>query len=127
MPQQPQPRHRWDQRNGAFGRGLHLRELPALGIAVEAVDVGAEHQAALVRLGDVEELGAKGDHVVDEGLDRLAHEGLQQVAFDRQAQPGKRGQVRGVPGDGDRRAARGDRAAAGGDAGDPVAGALGTL
>jgi len=36
-----------NERDRAFGHGLHFRELPSLGVTVEAVDVAAKHQPAL--------------------------------------------------------------------------------
>ena len=100
----------------AFRHGLHLGELAALGIGVEAVDMAAEDQPALVGLREIEELGAEGDDVVDQRLDRLGDEGLQDMALDRQAQPRHGGDMRGVAGHRDAGAFRQDAAAAGLDA-----------
>src|SRR3546814_11642413 len=63
---------------------LHDRQVAALGIGVVAVDVAAEHQAALVGLRDVEVAGAEGDDGVDERLQRFRDESLKEVAFARQ-------------------------------------------
>src|SRR5471032_769794 len=44
--QEPEPRDRGNQCDRAFGHCLDLRELAALRIGIEAVDVSAEHEAA---------------------------------------------------------------------------------
>ena len=67
---------------------LDHRQIAALRIGVVAVEIAAEHQPALVRLGDVEVPGAEGDDAVDHRLQRLGDERLQHVAFDRQPQAG---------------------------------------
>ncbi len=100
--QQPQPRDERHQRHRAFGDRLHLRQHAALGIGVEAVDMAAEHEAALVRLREVEQLRTERDDVMDDGLQRLGHEGLQHVALDGKPQARHRRDMRGVPGDRDR-------------------------
>ncbi len=56
------------ERHRAFGDGPDLGKLTALGVGIEPVDVAAEYQPPLVGLRDIEELGAEGDHVVEEGL-----------------------------------------------------------
>ena len=48
MPQQPQPGDRRDQRHRAFSDGLDLRELAALRVGVEAVDVPAERAPSMI-------------------------------------------------------------------------------
>src|SRR5690349_24352716 len=55
MPQQAHAADEGHQRDGAFGDALDLRELAALGIGVEAVDMAAEDQPAFVRLREIEE------------------------------------------------------------------------
>ena len=86
MSQQLQPRHARDHRDRTLGNALGLRELTPLGKAVVPIDVAAEHQAALVGLADIEQLRPEGNHVIHERLDGLGHEGLQQMALDRQPQ-----------------------------------------
>src|ERR1700722_8805992 len=81
MAQQPQARDRRDERHRAFGDALNLRKLPALGIGVETVDMAAEYQAAFVGLGDVEQLGAEGEDVIEDRLDGRGDKSLQQVAL----------------------------------------------
>ena len=49
-------------------RRPHLGKLSALRVGIEAVDVTAEYHAPLVRLRDVEELGAEGDDASRNGL-----------------------------------------------------------
>src|SRR5690606_31206469 len=68
----------------------------ALAVAVVAVDTGADDQVALVRLADVAVYGVGHDHAVDDRLDRLGHQGLQRVGFQRQAEAGLLGHEAGV-------------------------------
>ena len=63
-------------------------QVAALGVGIVAVDVAAEDEAALVGLGDIEMSGAERDDVVDERLQPFGHEGLQDVAFERQRHAG---------------------------------------
>lgn len=103
MPQQTQAGDRRDQRHRTLSDFLHLGELPALRVAVEAVDVTSEHRAPLVRLRDVEELRVEGDHMIYERLNRLRNKGLQQMTLDRELEPRHRGHMRGMSGHDDRR------------------------
>src|SRR5882672_6181860 len=56
--QQSQPGDRGDECNRTFCRGLNLGKLAALSVAVETVDMTAEHQATLVGLRNIEQLRA---------------------------------------------------------------------
>jgi hypothetical protein len=64
MAQQPEARDAGHDGDGAFRHGLDLGKLAALGIGVEAVDMAAEDEPALVRLREIEELGPERDDVV---------------------------------------------------------------
>ena len=77
-------------------------KIAALRIGIVAVDVAAKHEAALVGLADIEMAGAESDDGVDQRLQAFGDEGLQHMAFDRQAQAGHRRQPRGASGHGER-------------------------
>src|SRR5262245_53140180 len=116
MPDKPQPRNAWHQCHRAFGNRLDLRELAALGIGVEAVNMAAEDEPALIGLREIEELGAEGKNMIDKRLDRLRHEGLQDVALDRKPQARHSRHMRGMAGDCDAGLAGEDAPARGLDA-----------
>ena len=94
MAEQPQARDEGHERDGAFRHRLDAVELAALGIGVEAVDMTAEDETTLVRLREIEELRTPGDDIVDDRLDRLGHEGLQDMAFHGQRHARHPGDVR---------------------------------
>src|SRR5690606_31373971 len=83
--QQPQPRHGREHRHHLAHDLLHERQVSALGVAVVAVEIAAEDEATLVRLGHVEMAAAESDDAIEIGLDRFRDEGLQNVAFDGEA------------------------------------------
>ena len=60
-------------------------KIAARGIGGVHVQIAAKHQTALVGLTDIEMTHAETDHMVNAGLQPLGHEGLQDMAFDRQA------------------------------------------
>ena len=102
-PQLAQHAHATDhrhQRHAALADILDHRQVAALGVGIVAVDIAAEDQPALVGLADIEMAGAEGHDAVDQRLDALGDEGLQHMAFDRQAQARHRGDARRVAGDG---------------------------
>src|SRR5258708_7132795 len=55
MAQQAEPRDAGHDGDGTFRHGLDLGKLAALGIGVEAIDMAAEDEPALVRLREIEE------------------------------------------------------------------------
>ena len=69
-----------------------------LAIAVVTVNTGADHQVALVGLADITVYCVGHDHAVDDGFDRLRHQCLQRVGFDRQAEARQGCHVAGVTG-----------------------------
>src|SRR5471030_3137906 len=89
--------HREHLDNGLDGVFDH-RVRAALAVAHPAVDARADHQVALVGLADVAVYGVGHDHAVDNRFDRLGHQRLQRVRFDRQTETGQFGHVPGVTG-----------------------------
>ena len=63
-------------------------EAAALAVGVVLVDAGADDELALVGLADIDVDGVGHDHAGEHRLDRLRHQGLQRVAFERQADAG---------------------------------------
>ena len=111
----PERRH---QRHAALADVLYGGQVATLRVGVVAVEVAAEHQAALVRLAHVEMPGAEGHNARHEGLERFRYECLQHMAFDRQSQARHGGNARGIAGDRRTDFARPDRAPRGIDADD---------
>ena len=50
------------------------------------VDAGAHDQFAAIRLADIDMHRARHHHRVEDRFDRLGNQGLERMAFDRQAQ-----------------------------------------
>ncbi len=114
----PDCRH---QRHAAFTDVLDSRQVAALGVGIVAVDVAAEHQAALVGLADIEMPRPEGDDARNERLDRFRHEGLQHMALDRQPQTGACGDPRTAAGHRQANLARADDSPRGLDPDDAIA------
>src|SRR5882757_2532708 len=70
------PADRRHQRHAALTDVFDGREVAALGVGVVAVDIAAEHQAALVGLADIEVPRPEGDDAGNERLDRFRYVGL---------------------------------------------------
>ena len=81
------PDHR-HQGHTTFAHVLDNRQVAPLGVGIVAVDIATEHQSTLVRLADVEMACAERYHAGNERLDWLRHKGLDDVALDRQREPG---------------------------------------
>ena len=94
----PEPADHRHHRHAALADVFDDRKISALGIAVVAVDIAAEHQAAFVGLAHVEMSGSEGDDAGNQRLERLRYKRLQDVAFDRKPQPRHLGDVRAIPG-----------------------------
>ena len=87
-----------------------------LGIGGVLVGAGADHQFALVGLGNVGVYGVGHHHAGETRLDRLGDQRLQREAFERHADACHLHQHRGVTGGNDADLLRADRAASGLDA-----------
>jgi hypothetical protein len=80
---------------------LDDRQIAALRIGVVEVEIAAHHELALVGLADIEMHGARRDDGVEHRLDGLGHHCLQHVRLDGKLQSRHRGDVAGMPGDGE--------------------------
>ena len=87
----------------ACERALDRLEAAALAVARVLVDARADHEIALVGLADVSVHRVRHHDRVDDRLDRLGHQRLQRMAFDRQADAGHVGEHARVAGGDDRR------------------------
>ena len=94
---------------------LDDRQIAALRIGVVEVEIAAHHELALVGLADVEVHGARRDDGVEHRLDGLGHHRLQHVRLDGKLQSRHRGDVAGMPGDGEPELRRRDEALRGVD------------
>ena len=110
------PREIGEERKPALGHILDHRQIAALGVGIVAVEIAAEHEAAFVRLADIEMAGAERHHMIDQRLDAFGDEGLDDMRLDRQPQAGKRADPRGAAGDGKPHLRGADEAAVGLDA-----------
>src|SRR5207248_8764316 len=81
----------------------------------------AEDEPSLVRLADIEMIGAVGDHLVDQGLQGFSDEGLKDMGLDGKLEAGLPGEQARMPSDGKPNLARRDRALRRFHAGDPLA------
>ena len=85
-----EPREIGEERKPALGHVLDHRQIAALGVGIVAVDIAAEHEAAFVRLADIEMACAERHHMIDQRLDALGDEGLDHMRLDRQPQSRER-------------------------------------
>src|ERR1051326_2038115 len=120
---QAQAREAREHGEPAFDRVLNRRQVSPLSVGIVEVEVAAHHQLALVGLADIEVSGTEGDDGIEHGFERLAHESLQHMSLDRQAQAGARGPPAGGAGGG--AADLGPRAEAGPGGRGPRAGGAG--
>ena len=120
-PQDARAADRRHQRHAALADILDRGQIAALRVAVVAVDIAAEHQAALVGLADVEMTGAERDDAGDRGFNPSDTKACSTWISIGSRRPAMAATREVLPADGDARPFRSDRAARGLDAGDAAA------